>query len=203
MNVQDRPGDPGHPQNSSSLLDEVVGGDAPPSAAAAGEPGALSDDGKPLVPVTAWTSPEDCEALAKGLTQRASPAEWAFARMARLIQDFESKLDKDQEIGAKLVGSPGDGIFRIEDLGYWAPDMILFYGKNSFGKPVRLMQHYTQLNLMLSAEPKESDEEPPRRIGFALHERLEKAAAKGAPSPKPPAEAKDGSDETKDRAART
>ena len=112
--------------------------------------------------------------------------------MSRLIQDFEAKLDANQEVGAKLVGSPGDGVFRIEDLGFWAPDMILFYGKNGFGKPVRLMQHYSQLNLMLSAEPRESEEEPPRRIGFALHERLEKAAAKGAP-PQPPSEARNRS----------
>lgn len=174
------------PRTTSSLLDEAAQ-DAP-SAAAAGSP-QETEAGEPIVPVTAWSSPEDCEALARGLTHRASPAEWAFARMSRLIQDFESKLDPSQEVGAKFVGSPGDGVFRMEDLGFWAPDLILFYGKNSFGKPVRLVQHYTQLNLMLSAEPKESPEEPARRIGFALHERLEKAAAKGAPSPKPPAEA--------------
>lgn len=197
MSAKDTPADPSLPQTSSSLLDDAAKGESPPSAAAGGEPGAVTDDGKPLVPVTAWTSPEDCEALARGLTRQASPAEWAFARMSRLIQDFESKLDANQEIGAKLVGSPGDGVFRIEDLGFWAPDMILFYGKNSFGKPVRLMQHFTQLNLMLSAEPKEFEEEPARRIGFALHERLEKAAAKGAPSPKPPAEARDKSEKSK------
>jgi hypothetical protein len=197
MSPADTPADPLEPQTTSSLLDEAAKGESPPSPAAAGEPAASSDGEAPLVPVTAWTSPEDCEALAQGLTHRASPAEWAFARMSRLIQDFEAKLDTNQEVGAKLVGSPGDGVFRIEDLGFWAPDMILFYGKNSYGKPVRLMQHFTQLNLMLSAEPKEFEEEPARRIGFALHERLEKAAAKGAPSPKPPAEAKDGSEPPK------
>jgi hypothetical protein len=57
---------------------------------------------------------------------------------------------------------------------------------------VRLVQHYTHLNVLLSAEPKQAPQEPPRRIGFALHERLEKAAAKGAPSPAPPAEGKAG-----------
>ncbi len=174
------------PRTTSSLLDEAA--EDAPSAAAAGTP-EQTDAGEPIVPVTAWSSPEDCEALARGLTNRASPAEWAFARMSRLIQDFESKLDPSQEVGAKFVGSPGDGVFRMEDLGFWAPDLILFYGKNSFGKPVRLVQHYSQLNLMLSAEPKESPEEPARRIGFALHERLEKAAAKGATSPQPPAQA--------------
>ena len=177
--------DEDQPQTTSELL---AGMDGAPSAASAGAPEA-GEDGKPMVPVTAWTSPEDCEALAQGLTHRSSPAEWAFARLSRMIQDFESKLNQDQEIGVTFVGQPGDGSLRIDDLGYWAPDLILFYGKNSYGKPVRLVQHYTHLNVMLSAEPKQVEEEPPRRIGFALHERLEKAAAKGAPSPTPPAKA--------------
>jgi hypothetical protein len=180
--------DDDQPRTTSSLLGED---DPPPSAASAGVPEA-GEGGQPLVPVTAWTSPEDCEALARGLTNRASPAEWAFARLSRLIQDFESKLDQEHEIGVTFVGSPGDGTLRIDDLGFWAPDLVLFYGKNSYGKPIRLVQHYSHLNVMLSAEPKQAEEEPPRRIGFALHERLEKAAAKGAPSPAPPAKGSKG-----------
>lgn len=176
------------PRTTSSL---IAGGEAPPSAASAGLP-ETGDDGQPLVPVTAWTSPEDCEALARGLTNRASPAEWAFARLSRMIQDFESKLDQSQEIGVNFVGSPGDATLRIDDMGFWAPDLILFYGKNSYGKPVRLVQHYSHLNVMLSAEPKQVEAEPPRRIGFALHERLEKAAAKGASSPASPKKGKAG-----------
>lgn len=178
--------DDDQPRTTSELIGD--GDDLPPSAASAGSP-EVGDEGAPLVPVTAWTSPEDCEALAKGLTNRASPAEWAFARLSRMVQDFESKLDQNQEIGVTFVGSPGDNTLRIDDMGFWAPDLILFYGKNSYGKPVRLVQHYTHLNVMLSAEPKQAPEEPPRRIGFALHERLEKAAAKGATSPTPPAKA--------------
>ena len=171
------------PQMSSRLLAEASP-DAP-SAAAAGQP-ANGDDGKPLLPVTAWTSPEDCEAMAKGLTARASPAEFAFARISRMIEDFEAKLDQNHEVGCTFVGLPGDATMRISDMGFWAPDLLLFYGKNGYGKPVRVLQHYTQMNVMLSAEPKEVPQEPPRRIGFALRERMEKAAAEGAEAPKAP-----------------
>lgn len=171
------------PHMTSRLLAEASN-DAP-SAAAAGEP-ANGDDEQPLVPVTAWTSPEDCEALAQGLTAKASPAEFTFARVMRMIEDFEKKLDQNQEIGVTLVGTPGDATMRIEDMGFWAPDLLLFYGKNGYGKPVRVMQHYMHVNVMLSAEPKELPQEPPRRIGFALRERMEKAAAEGAEAPKPP-----------------
>ena len=112
--------DDDQPQTTSELLDEAA---PPPSAASAGAP-ETGEDGKPMVPVTAWTSPEDCEALAKGLTNRSSPAEWAFARLSRMIQDFEGKLNQDQEVGFSIVGSPGDNTLRIEDLGFWAPDLI-------------------------------------------------------------------------------
>jgi len=171
------------PHTTSELTDRI--GDGAPSAAAAGEPAKDADD-RLIVPVTAWSSPEDCEALAKGLTHKASPAEWAFARLTRMIEDFERKLDADHEVGCTFVGAPGDVSMRIDDLGYWPPDLLLFYGKNSYGKPVRIVQHFAQLNLMLSAEPKELPLEPPRRIGFALRERLEQAASKGSPAPPAP-----------------
>ena len=177
------PNDIPQPQTTSRLLQEAP--DDAPSAAAAGQP-ISGDDDKPLVPVTAWTSPEDCEALARGLTHRATPAEWAFVRLTRLIEDFESKLDQEHEVGCTFVGSPGDISMRIDDLGYWPPDLLLFYGKNSYGRSFRLAQHHTQLNVMLSAEPKEVPQEPPRRIGFALRERLEQAAAEGSPAPPAP-----------------
>jgi len=157
-----------------------------PSAAAAGEAPRSSDEEAPPVPVTAWTAPEDAHAMAEGLKARMSnPAEWAFLRLGRLIEDYEKGLSPDEEIGARLVGAPGDQTFHVEDLGFWGPDLILFYGKNQHGRPVRLIQHYEQLNVLLTSLPREKDE--PRRIGFALREKLEKAAAEGAQAPAAPA----------------
>lgn len=174
--------DANRPQTTSSLLAEID--QDVPSAASAGasdEAGAAeAGEGQALVPVTAWTSPEDCAAMARGLPAKASPAEWAFARLTRMIEDFESKLDKEHEIGCTFVGTPGDGTIKIEDLGFWAPDLLLFYGKSDGGKPLRLIQHHTQLNVLLTALPKEIPQEPPRRIGFALRQRMEKAAAPAA-----------------------
>ena len=117
--------------------------------------------------------------MAQGLRQRDNPAEWAFARLSRLIEEFESRLDKDEEIGVRLVGLPGEGMLQIEDIGFWGPDMILFFGRNADGKPVRLIQHYTQFNVLLGSAPKKRPE-PARRIGFQLRERMEKAIEDGA-----------------------
>lgn len=150
-----------------------------PSAAAATSLDSPCPPGEPDCPqpITAWTTPEDSASLSEGLRMRDNPAEWAFVRLSRLIQDFESKLDEDHEVGARIVNGPGDGAFHMRDVGFWGPDFILFMGVNEAGRPIRLIQHYTQLNVLLSAMAKPSPQEPARRIGFQLQERVEQTQA--------------------------
>lgn len=128
-------------------------------------------------PMTAIQPANATAALAEGLRMRDNPAEWAFVRLSRMIQEFEAKLDKSEEVGARIVGLPGDGTMQVEDVGFWGPDLILFFGKNSDGKPVRLVQHYTQLSILLNALPKPVEREA-RRIGFQLSELVEKTNPK-------------------------
>lgn len=151
-----------------------------PSAAAGSSPCPADTPDCPQ-PLTAWTTPEDSTGLAEGLRMRENPAEWAFVRLSRLIQDFEKQLDENSEVGALMASGPGDAAFAIRDLGFWGPDFILFMGVNGAGRPIRLVQHYTQVNVLLSAVPKEKPEEPPRRIGFALQERVDKAQSDHGP----------------------
>jgi hypothetical protein len=99
-----------------------------------------------------------------------SPAEWMHERLVKQIAEFESALTDDEEISGRLVSAPSEGSFHIEDVGFWGPDMIIFHGKNQHGRPVQLLQHYSQLNVLLTALPKESAS--PRRIGFMLEQRL-------------------------------
>ena len=47
--------------------------------------------------------------------------------------------------------------------------MIVFYGKNDNGEPVQLIQHTSQLSVLLVAVRKQA--ERPRRIGFILDEK--------------------------------
>lgn len=98
-----------------------------------------------------------------------NPAKWMHERIVRSINDFEGKLDDQHEIGARLVQAPGDTI-AISDVGYWGPDLVIFYGFNPDGDPVELIQHVSQVNVVLVARKKQSDE--PRRIGFDMVKRL-------------------------------
>ncbi|MBA4805846.1 MAG: hypothetical protein H2038_14460 [Brevundimonas sp.] len=121
---------------------------------------------RPLLPAA---SPERAAALTDGVRMRENPAEWAFVRLSKLIEDFEKGLDRDEEIAAHIVGVPGDGTMQIEDVGFWGPDFILFTGKNPDGRPVRLIQHHAQINVLLNARKKPEEREA-RRIGFQLSE---------------------------------
>ena len=129
-------------------------------------------------PVLPESVPEDAAAMMQGVQMRDNPAEWAFVRLSKMIEAFEANIDKDEEVAASLVGVPGDGTMRIEDVGFWGPDLVLFFGKNADGKPVRLIQHYGQINVMLSVTKKPEDR-PARRIGFQLSELVQKTSPKG------------------------
>ena len=60
------------------------------------------------------------------------------------------------------------GVIRIEDMGYFDPDVITFYGSDGGGAKTQLVQHVSQLNVMLCALPKAVVDKPANRIGFRL-----------------------------------
>ena len=105
-------------------------------------------------------------AMAKPAAQK-SPAQWAYERIILYIKNFESSLDAEHEVGMGLTDT-GAGVLRIEGLGYFDPDIVTFYGTDGTGARVQLVQHVSQLNVVLRANPKAIPTEPPRRIGFEL-----------------------------------
>ncbi len=94
-----------------------------------------------------------------------SAAECMFKKLMAHIADFERVLNPDQEVGASMV-SFGDKPFYISGIGYHGNDMIIFYGATPTGQPVKLMQHVTQTNVMLTTMAKRKDHKEAKRIGF-------------------------------------
>lgn len=111
--------------------------------------------------------------VAKPLDSK-SPAEWAYERLILYIQNFEEQLDSEQEVAMGLTGGDA-GVLRIEGMGFFDPDILTFYGTDNNGMRTQLVQHVSQLNVMLCAMPKPEDIPQPRRIGFRLVQDLEKA----------------------------
>jgi hypothetical protein len=62
-------------------------------------------------------------------------------------------------------------------MGYFAPDLITFYGEDPNGSKTQLVQHVSQLSVMLVAAPKQDEQAEPNRIGFKLAEDLEEKKA--------------------------
>lgn len=156
------PGSIAAPENKGSVMDdqiktsaEAVEADALPRRFEAH----LEDDSK------------DCDERTGGLSDKPaaakSPAEWAYERLILYIQNFEKQLDNEHEVAMGFTGGDA-GVLRIEGMGYFDPDIVTFYGSDPAGGKTQLVQHVSQLNVMLRALPKEVKEAKPKRIGFKL-----------------------------------
>lgn len=99
--------------------------------------------------------------------EHKSPARWAYERLVQYIRNFEAQLNAGQEVAMGFAGSEA-GVLRIEGLGYYDPDILTFYGRDDEGLKTQLIQHVTQLSVILRAVPKLAPEIPARRIGFHL-----------------------------------
>ncbi|HDZ80501.1 MAG TPA: hypothetical protein ENH56_04540 [Roseobacter sp.] len=112
----------------------------------------------------------------RGMTDKPamqkSPAQWAYERVVLYLKNFEEQLDSDHEVAMGFAGNDA-GVLRIEGMGYFDPDMVTFYGADSDDTRMQLIQHVSQLNVVLRALPKAAESAPAKRIGFRLVEELE------------------------------
>ncbi|WP_300059719.1 DUF6173 family protein [uncultured Roseobacter sp.] len=119
----------------------------------------------PETPAPAQTHvPKD---MARTPTGQKSPAQWAYERIILYLKNFEEQLDNTQEVAMGFTAG-GAGVLRIEGMGYFDPDIVTFYGSDGAGGRTQLVQHVSQLNVMLRALPKPEEKSEARRIGFRL-----------------------------------
>lgn len=114
--------------------------------------------------------------LPKGMQKpvaNKSPSQWAYERLILYIQNFEEQLDSEHEIAIGFTGGDA-GVLRIEGMGYFEPDIVTFYGSDETGAKTQLIQHVSQLNVMLRALPIAKEADTPTRIGFRLAAELDK-----------------------------
>lgn len=109
--------------------------------------------------------------LAEKPMAQKSAAAWAYERLILYIQNFEQQLDNTHEVAMGFTGGDA-GVLRIEGMGYFDPDIVTFYGADEMGSKTQLVQHVSQLNVMLRALPKPKEVAEPNRIGFRLAQDL-------------------------------
>jgi len=127
--------------------------------------------------VLAEGAPVEPEPLPSGMTRKPvaekSLAEWAYERLILYIRNFEKQLDEEHEVAMGFTGGDA-GVLRIEGMGFFDPDVVTFYGTDASGLRTQLVQHVSQLSVILRALPRHASRTEPRRIGFRLVADLEK-----------------------------
>jgi hypothetical protein len=96
-----------------------------------------------------------------------SPAESAYDKLIAYIRNFEAQLNASEEIAFGFTGNEV-GVLQIEGIGFFAPDILTFYGRDEMGMKTQLIQHVGQLSVTLRAVAKARADDAPRRIGFHL-----------------------------------
>lgn len=88
-------------------------------------------------------------------------------RLIEWIQKFDEDLDQEHEVGVRLVSFGQTVTFHLEHIGYWDPSLISFSGFTDTGDPVELIQHVSQISILLLKMKRKDPEKPKRTIGFA------------------------------------
>lgn len=87
-----------------------------------------------------------------------------FNIIKKYIQDFESALDEEHEVGMMLTNFGQSVLMRVTQIGYEKSVMMVYKGFVN-GNEATLLQHINQLSFMLTSIPKDN-EKPKCSIGF-------------------------------------
>jgi len=109
------------------------------------------------------------EGIQKGMEERSGYANVMLTRLLEEIQEFESGLKLDEEIGAYLASFAGGIFLHIESIKHRDPYYIVLSGTTEQGQKARLVQHVIQTSILfvpVKVTPEENRE--PRRFGFNI-----------------------------------
>jgi len=87
-------------------------------------------------------------------------------RLIKWINDFDAELDVAHEVGLRLVNFGQEITFHLNDISYWNPSLISFSGHTEEGDPVVLIQHVTQISVLLKKMKRSDPSLPKKPIGF-------------------------------------
>lgn len=95
-----------------------------------------------------------------------SYADTQFEILMRRILEFQASLDADHDVGMVCVNSGLSAPLLISEVILEPPVLLVFRGAVN-GEPATLVQHISQLNVLMTAVSK-PHEQPRRIIGFAI-----------------------------------
>ena len=102
------------------------------------------------------------EAVEEARKQNASLG--MFSRVFDQVRVFQDGLSPDEEVGI-CHAAFGVGVITVKLIGSVDPDIIFFVGSDEHGREVRLVQHMSQVSILLVAV-KVQGQRTARRLGF-------------------------------------
>lgn len=109
---------------------------------------------------------------APSLTKAQKAAHHSIYEIVQEIKSFESDLTEDEEAFMAIIGGPSGSAIFLNGIIPLGLDKVVFVGQDQSGKKARLIQHVSQVNIMLQSMPI-AKEEQPRRFGIGFHAHLE------------------------------
>jgi hypothetical protein len=91
-------------------------------------------------------------------------------RLTKWLADFDAALDEAHEVGVRLVNFGQSVVFHLTDVGYWNPSLMSFSGETDAGEPVQLIQHVSQISILLMKLPRKDPSTPKRPLGFTVED---------------------------------
>lgn len=97
-----------------------------------------------------------------------SYADTQFEIIKKYVQNFQSTLDSDHEVGLLLTNFGQSMLMNVTEIGFEESVLMIFRGYVN-GQMSTLIQHISQISFLLTSVPKKDPNAPPRRIGFNAH----------------------------------
>jgi hypothetical protein len=91
-----------------------------------------------------------------------------YDRLVKWIETFDKGLDIEHEVGVRLVSFGQTVVFSLASMSYWNPSLISFSGQTEEGDPVELIQHVSQISVLLTRLKRKDPREPKQPIGFTV-----------------------------------
>lgn len=98
--------------------------------------------------------------------QQLSTAEYISKHLYNQIITYQSNLPEQDDVALMLVQFNQSTLILVNNIGYIGCNLICFYGVDTNGKPLELIQHIHQLDFLLTVAPKSVPNVPKRKIGF-------------------------------------
>jgi hypothetical protein len=93
-----------------------------------------------------------------------------FRHLVDFIKQFEAKLDPTHEVGVRLVNFGQPIEFYLEGIEYCESPLMRFTGCSEDGQPLELIQHVSQISILLKRLPRKDPEKPRQPIGFHVEQ---------------------------------